>query len=735
MHSSIIANSQLSENQILKKIDAWDDQDKISTIIDFVEPLSDTQKTPKVLSELARAYNNMYWLDPTANNYHWLKKAIDTFLKIEPKIQEQDLYSWHFRIGWSYFYLGDADNAKIHFDKHLQLCDCPQEEVPKYLDCIALANAENGKRSCAEIWNGGVITITDQIWFFKKALAEHAPHLLERLDKPASEQELTQAEQTLGMALPEELKILYRSFSGQIDNLPFFVYDEHWVKPNDIKSVQARIISHLETHFGKDWQTIILPAYNEEDDDDPANESATFFDTNFVKNTLYNPKWLPIIASDTTVFCYDLDPAPDGAIGQIVTIQLGRTLDEYFVNNIFGFNGLLALMTDNLKTGFWQYDEERCALKDPDSEPVELVYSTADELALTDFCNNTWGRVGKIIADKTHNGSNNKPKCDILVLYPNPDNPEDNGGYAIVTRGVGAVPMGDTPSYVELMLYLPASWNPDGTTAADTAPFEWLRAVASLVFDGSYIDNCHTMPIEMEGTDFKCVILAKAIPFDEDDERQWLTADLPSGRSVAFLSLVPIYQSETDYRLDNGSAALLEKLLNLPDGLPVELNPHRPNVCQDYVAKANPYALEEIAWAFGNGFYPSLDEFGAAVFNYNQDIDNDLSHINPFAVIFANKTVKFIYEAWLKTSDDLHPFEQLLDADALNEPATDGYHQVDIIATTTAASENMVALEFLQWINNILYNKELGDHIFFEGVRLSHYDEDGTPVVYVNLGS
>lgn len=31
-------NTQLSEVQILKKIDAWDDQDKICAIIDFVEP-------------------------------------------------------------------------------------------------------------------------------------------------------------------------------------------------------------------------------------------------------------------------------------------------------------------------------------------------------------------------------------------------------------------------------------------------------------------------------------------------------------------------------------------------------------------------------------------------------------------------------------------------------------------------------------------------------------------------
>ena len=49
----------MTEQQILKKIDAWDEQDKIQAIVDFVEGLPVEQRTTQVLSELARAeYTN-----------------------------------------------------------------------------------------------------------------------------------------------------------------------------------------------------------------------------------------------------------------------------------------------------------------------------------------------------------------------------------------------------------------------------------------------------------------------------------------------------------------------------------------------------------------------------------------------------------------------------------------------------------------------------------------------------
>ena len=65
----------MTEQQILKKIDAWDEQDKIQAIVDFVESLPVEQRTTQVLSELARAYNNLYWLRPDRRKQKPPKKS------------------------------------------------------------------------------------------------------------------------------------------------------------------------------------------------------------------------------------------------------------------------------------------------------------------------------------------------------------------------------------------------------------------------------------------------------------------------------------------------------------------------------------------------------------------------------------------------------------------------------------------------------------------------------------
>ena len=58
----------MTEQQILKKIDKWNEDDHIQAIIDFIEKLPDASNTSEVLSELGRAYNNLYCLDPSEEN-------------------------------------------------------------------------------------------------------------------------------------------------------------------------------------------------------------------------------------------------------------------------------------------------------------------------------------------------------------------------------------------------------------------------------------------------------------------------------------------------------------------------------------------------------------------------------------------------------------------------------------------------------------------------------------------
>ena len=105
----------MTEQQILKKIDKWNEDDHIQAVVDFIEKLPDESKTTEVLSELGRAYNNLYWLDPTAENEKYLRRAIEVFKYLEQEIGDTE--SWNYRIGYSYFYLNDIDNARKYLER------------------------------------------------------------------------------------------------------------------------------------------------------------------------------------------------------------------------------------------------------------------------------------------------------------------------------------------------------------------------------------------------------------------------------------------------------------------------------------------------------------------------------------------------------------------------------------------------------------------------------------------
>ena len=109
----------MTEQQILKKIDKWNEDDHIQAIVDFIENLPHESKTTEVLSELGRAYNNLYWLDSNKENEKYLQRAVEVFKYLEPEIGDTE--SWNYRIGYSYFYLNDMENAKKHLLKATSL--------------------------------------------------------------------------------------------------------------------------------------------------------------------------------------------------------------------------------------------------------------------------------------------------------------------------------------------------------------------------------------------------------------------------------------------------------------------------------------------------------------------------------------------------------------------------------------------------------------------------------------
>ena len=96
------------------------------------------------------------------------------------------------------------------------------------------------------------------------------------------------------------------------------------------------------------------------------------------------------------------------------------------------------------------------------------------------------------------------------------------------------------------------------------------------------------------------------------------------------------------------------------------------------------------------------------------------------------------YEAWIDN-------ERVTDEELLEEDKEDGMWQVEIMAHLVADNGTYFTREELLFkLHNLMANKELGDHVFFEGIEYEGHEcegyglidnEDGIPVFYIVCGS
>ena len=103
------------------------------------------------------------------------------------------------------------------------------------------------------------------------------------------------------------------------------------------------------------------------------------------------------------------------------------------------------------------------------------------------------------------------------------------------------------------------------------------------------------------------------------------------------------------------------------------------------------------------------------------------------------------YEAWIESENQLHNNERLNGEELLEEEKEDNMWQVEIMAHITADNGKYFTGEELTFkLQNLMANKELGDHVFYEGIEYEGHEceghglidnEDGIPVFYVCCGS
>ena len=151
---------------------------------------------------------------------------------------------------------------------------------------------------------------------------------------------------------------------------------------------------------------------------------------------------------------------------------------------------------------------------------------------------------------------------------------------------------------------------------------------------------------------------------------------------------------------------------------------------------------DEVYWVFNKLTY-SRDEFSKeynkVVKNYvdKNQADND--------DILDEPEILVTYEAWIESVDQLFDNERVIDEELLEDDKEDGMWQVEIMAHLVADNGTYFTREELLFkLHNLMANKELGNHVFFEGIEYEGHEcegyglidnEDGIPVFYTCCGS
>lgn len=149
---------------------------------------------------------------------------------------------------------------------------------------------------------------------------------------------------------------------------------------------------------------------------------------------------------------------------------------------------------------------------------------------------------------------------DICVIPPS----SERNFYTLVTMGMGAHRM-KVPEELrdagidraELMICLPPDWKIPDRDEKWYWPVRWLKVLARLpVSEDCWLGWGHTVPNGepfAENTELCGVLLAYPLSFGE----QAVTCALPSGESVRFYQVLPLYAEELAYKAESGADSFI----------------------------------------------------------------------------------------------------------------------------------------------------------------------------------
>lgn len=288
---------------ILQHIQDLDQQNQFQAIVDYILALPKSKQTAIVLNELARAYNNIYWLDKCIENEIYLHKAVDILNQIKDEIvqsQQNHLSAWHYHIGYAYYFLQQFDLAEYHL---YQVEDISHsQDLLRQIDWVRRHHISAVQASLQHSFY-----LIQDIFNY---LEQHDLSLKNSFNPALKQHDLDNFMQQFQLQLPNGIQQLFLNFNGQnhTSNLNHYIPFQRFVALHEIAQIQQQWQARLTQYFGQAWQNMPL--------------SLAQVPQDWIKAELFNPKWLPILINDNDYLCVDLDPIYAEDHGQMILVSL-----------------------------------------------------------------------------------------------------------------------------------------------------------------------------------------------------------------------------------------------------------------------------------------------------------------------------------------------------------------------------------------------------------------------------
>ena len=128
--------------------------------------------------------------------------------------------------------------------------------------------------------------------------------------------------------------------------------------------------------------------------------------------------------------------------------------------------------------------------------------------------------------------------------------------------------------------------------------------------------------------------------------------------------------------------------------------------------------LSKISWIFNDEYYSDRDKFNAKI--YQDDW-------KPDEIIHNYSVFNFIYYAWINKPKEILNNERIIGTH---------YGRHKLLSILKAENDKyFTSIELMMKIHNQMCNKDLGDHIFFEGIDLNQPLIDGEETFEIYCGS